>query len=742
MVIVLTYGKVCTTSLRHLLGDSFPGRLFFSHGLGRWIVDPLEGFIAAAATDTSGLRSSFDNRAIREQLDLARAAGETVTIISGVRDPVARSLSVAIQNLEAAFADCRSPSAEATAEAVAARVADLWLRDTPDGDPARLFLERMIRAPHLWFEEELEKPFGFDLQAQPFDRERGYSVQTRDGVRLLLFRHENAPEAIEAGLAELFPGQDMVLPHDNANSTKPTGEVYRALQDCFRLPRPALEAIYAHPHVSAYYSPAEISAAIDRWAEPAPSRTWVMPPPPAAPRQVFAATVFIPLRNHAEWIGPLLDSLFAQWRSDTELVLVDDGSQDGSLGIVMDRLSGRPEVAATVMRNPTAIGHGMLPAVAALSRAPLLIQADSDDIALPGRLDTIVGHFAAHPDCRLLTSNAVLMSEGGIPIGLLDTQLPDAVISDPVQLVEQQTQPYWLGATSAYHRSILEAFPPIDVELCPYGLDLLTGFRATLLGCQHYLARPLVGWRQHSRNSHRAIGTGRGDDVGREHLAAVRVMVRAQRLRDVAWLSAQGQLDPARAAEIEARWQADHLATTEAWIRSRNHLTGTHAAPVPRAAGAPAQAVVEETYIPPVPPIVTLPRGFECPVEQMNDALSRWPGIHPDCGLFVWTSRQAAVVLRIPDPESQALVVTLAGLPYIDRQTVSLSLDFAPPVEATLIAGHARRVTLPIAARRGTTGGLVTLMICVPSAASHAAFNPASNDARVLGAALLALQVI
>ena len=134
-----------------------------------------------------------------------------------------------------------------------------------------------------------------------------------------------------------------------------------------------------------------------------------------------------------------------------------------------------------------------------------------------------------------------------------------------------------------------------------------------------------------------------------------------------------------------------------------------------------------ENSVPPVPPIVTLPRGFECAVGQLNYALSSWPGIHMDCGLFVWTSRQVAVVLRIPDPEARALVVTLAGLPYIDRQAVFLSLDFAPPVETTLIAGQAKRVTVPITARRDPAGGLMTLMICVPAAASHLTFDPASN---------------
>ncbi|CCG41135.1 Putative glycosyltransferase (fragment) [Magnetospirillum molischianum DSM 120] len=585
MILILTYAKVCTTSITQLLTERFPGEVYNSHGLGAWLNEPLARIFASDDHAMRGLRLFHDQApAIASRLAEAMASGEQVTVISGVRDPIARSLSVAMQNFESCFMDCMAHSTQATADIMAARITDLWLRDASDEDPVRTWLELMIRAPFLWFQEEIEKPFGFDLKAHPFDHDRGYSILFKDNVRLLLFRQENVPTAIETGLAELFPEIDVTLPHVNEGGTKSTGDIYRALQNCFRLPRAALEEIYTHPEVKSYYKDNEITAAINRWAAPPPPRTWVTPPPPAAPRPAFVAAVFIPVRNHAEWIGAQLDSLFAQWRRDIELILVDDGSTDNSFNVVLDRLATRPDVTATLMRNGTAIGHGMLPHIIKLSKAPIIIQADSDDITLPGRLDVIINHFNSHPDCRLVTTNAVLISEEGIPSCLLDTNLPDAILDDPIALADQQNNPYWLGASSAFHRSIIETFEPLDPELCPYGLDLLTGFRATLLGSQHYLARPLVGWRQHSHNSHRMIGALNSDPAALEHTAAVYVMVKAQRLRDVACLRAQGKLDPTRAAMIEARWQADYTSKIDEWIRLRNRVTGTHAAPEPNTA--------------------------------------------------------------------------------------------------------------------------------------------------------------
>ena len=737
MILVLTYAKVCTTSTSRLLSELFPGDTFNTHGLGPWLHDPLSQCFAADNHLQSNMRV-FHAEAprIAQRLQEAMAIGEPVTIISGIRDPIARSISVTMQNFETDFADCRRATAEATAEAVASAVADLWLRDTTDGDPARIFLERMIRAPLTWLHEEIEKPFGFDLQAHPFDRERGYVILSRENVRLLLFRHENAPAAIEQGLADLFPGMNFTLPHENDGGAKPSAEIYRALQKSFRLPRAALEKIYANPYVQPYYSSDEIAAAIDRWADDRPAR------PPAAPRPTFAATVFIPVRNHAEWIGRQLDSLFAQWRSDTELVLIDDGSHDGSFATALDRLSGRPEVAATIMRNGQALGHGMLPSLVSLARSPLFIQADSDDITLPGRLDTIVDHFSAHPDCKLLTSNAVRLSEGEIPIGLYDTQMSDTVIDDPVVLADQQNNPYWLGATSAFHRSVIDAFPPLDPELCPYGLDLLNGLRATLLGHQHYLARPLVGWRQHSDNSHRVSGWLSGDPVGQEHSTALNVMIRAQRLRDIAWLRTQGKLDPSRAADIEARWTADFMTRIDDWIRLRNRLTGTHAAPAPQAGRGAAGGTGEaRPHVPPIPPIITLPRGYQRPVSDIGAALDRWSGFYKREEAWIWTGRQALAVLRIPDPDARTLVVTLGGAPHLDQQSIFLSLDFAPPVEARLTGRHPMQVSVPITRPRDKQDALVTLLIDAPDAATPARIDPEIKDNRHLGAVLFALEV-
>ncbi|HWH27499.1 MAG TPA: glycosyltransferase, partial [Mycobacteriales bacterium] len=60
--------------------------------------------------------------------------------------------------------------------------------------------------------------------------------------------------------------------------------------------------------------------------------------------------VIVPFLNEAPYLGPLLTSLAEQTRAPDSLVLVDDGSVDGSAEIATAFASERPDV--TVLRRP------------------------------------------------------------------------------------------------------------------------------------------------------------------------------------------------------------------------------------------------------------------------------------------------------------------------------------------------------------------------------------------------------
>ena len=447
----------------------------------------------------------------------------------------------------------------------------------------------------------------------------------------------------------------------------------------------------------------------------------------AAPR----ATVLVPVLNNEPYIGACIHSLLTQWRSDLELLVLDDGSTDRSFEIAREALVAYPQAHATLLRNDTPQGMAALPNLLRRAAGEIIIHADSDDLALPGRLDAILSCFDADPSCRLVTSNAVLLSSDGIPIKLYNTFLPDEIISDPLIPAAHVGGAQWLGATLAYHRSVLEDFPPIDAELFPYGLDLLLPFRVTLIGSHHYLAEPKVGWRQHSRNTHRLAGAFSTDDQAFERHAAFELMALAQKIRDANFVRARSP-DSNRLEEAAAQCQKLFLEHFTRWSRVRNRLRRFSPAEAAQEAAASAIAI---------PPITTLRRGerrFFGQTESLGDLAHSWSGIHDPEEHWNWTSRVALIGFRLTGDGGDRIELGLAGAGHLGLQHVRVSVNFGP-TRSFEVGPEEAAVVLPI--DKGSIPDLLALVFHVPDAAKPADTTD-SADQRLLGLRLISIQVL
>jgi len=107
-----------------------------------------------------------------------------------------------------------------------------------------------------------------------------------------------------------------------------------------------------------------------------------------------ALSVIIPVYNRRDLIQRAIRSLLDQdYTEPYEIVVVDDGSSDGSAEAA-DKIDDRVRVVRQTNQGAAVARHRGV----AEARAEIVAFHDSDDIALPNKLSSLVAALKAHPD--------------------------------------------------------------------------------------------------------------------------------------------------------------------------------------------------------------------------------------------------------------------------------------------------------------------------------------------------------
>lgn len=441
--------------------------------------------------------------------------------------------------------------------------------------------------------------------------------------------------------------------------------------------------------------------------------------------QQVKATVVVPLWNHRTFIEHQLKSLIQQWRPDLELLVIDDGSTDEGFGVAQVFLEAHPAVRATLMRNERTLGASLPNVALRQASGPIIIEADSDDFALPNRIERLLRRFDDDPSCHLVTSNALRISIEGVAVGLLDTVHGDTVFRNPAVAAEKMGDARWLGATAAFRREVFEMFSPIDNEICAPFLDLLLPLRATLLGTHYYLSEPLVGWRQHTHNAHRMLGALEVEGPRAERFKFLELTILAQKLRDVQFLQERTRNEEWNA--VLENCNRFFFDTFTEWSRFRMRLER-----------APSTADSKQAlpYVSAIPPILTLRANSRVAFSFRDvggQAAARSPGFHAAEEWGIWTEGHALLSFRLGDEAVTRLTICLQGLPFLDSQHVRILLVGSDWLEFELRnQGAEVEVPLPATARAGHT---ITIVLSTPGAAKPADLSE-SQDGRLLGIGL------
>ena len=121
-----------------------------------------------------------------------------------------------------------------------------------------------------------------------------------------------------------------------------------------------------------------------RWSSPVPS-----------------ISVIMPVHNAAPYLDTSIGSILGQTFEDFELVVLDDGSTDGSGGLLRDW--AKRDTRVRLVLSPIRLGLvGSANRVVREARAPVCARMDADDVSCPTRLEAQWEVVRSRPDASLV----------------------------------------------------------------------------------------------------------------------------------------------------------------------------------------------------------------------------------------------------------------------------------------------------------------------------------------------------
>jgi glycosyltransferase involved in cell wall biosynthesis len=200
-------------------------------------------------------------------------------------------------------------------------------------------------------------------------------------------------------------------------------------------------------------------------------------------------SVVVPVHNGAAHLGATLDALLAQTFADFELVVVDDGSSDGSGEVVRARRD--PRIRLLVQENRGLCGA--LNRAIAEARAPLVARNDQDDVSRPQRLARQLEALEQRPDALAVYSQYTKFGARRRWSNADKQEISDGSARE----VDPSLDGCLLGSTMLARTDALRDVGGFRQECYPcddYDLQLRLGRRGPLL----LLREPLVAYRFHA----------------------------------------------------------------------------------------------------------------------------------------------------------------------------------------------------------------------------------------------------
>lgn len=118
-----------------------------------------------------------------------------------------------------------------------------------------------------WFEEELKELCGIDVFEYAFDREKGYTIISKDTEEILLLKTEKLPFLTET-IRNFVCNQELEILSENKGNDKEYAHIYRKAKEKLELPMEYVEYYYKdNPFMNHFYTKKEQKSFMRKWTK-------------------------------------------------------------------------------------------------------------------------------------------------------------------------------------------------------------------------------------------------------------------------------------------------------------------------------------------------------------------------------------------------------------------------------------------------------------------------------------------
>ena len=209
-------------------------------------------------------------------------------------------------------------------------------------------------------------------------------------------------------------------------------------------------------------------------------------------------SVVIPNYNYAHYLRETIDSVLAQTYSDIEIIVVDDGSKDGS----KDVLVGYGDKVSTIFQQNQGVSAARNNGVAA-SEGEFVAFLDADDVWLPTKVEKQVERFRGDADLGLVHVGVDEIDADGNSLVHRLEGVEGKVCTTLLMLKREGV----LGGGSGMmiRRTVFDEVGGFDLRLST-SADWDLAYRVSELYEVGFVAEILLKYRVHNSNMHANVG--------------------------------------------------------------------------------------------------------------------------------------------------------------------------------------------------------------------------------------------